>query len=169
MTTALDVARHLTQLAAAEPEGEPMTMARLHKLLYFCQGWHLAWYARPLFADQIVAADDGPILASFPETLPAGEPSISQSERQSVEQVWSHFKRYSVAGLRELSRTEGPWKRYHIAGQANEIPVGAMSGYFGEEFLRLTGEEPGSQGAFEADVAAGRVTPLEKVKQELGL
>lgn len=169
MTTALDVARHLTQLAAAEPDGDAMTTARLHKLLYFCQGWYLAWYARPLFADTVIAAEDGPVIASFPESLPTGAPSLSRSEQESITQVWSHFKRYSVPGLRDASRTDGPWKRYHGAGQLNEIPIGAMAGYFGEEFLRLTGEEPGSQGQFEADIAAGRTTSLENVKQELGL
>jgi uncharacterized phage-associated protein len=168
MTTAIEVARHLTRLAAAEPGGEPMTMPRLHKLLYFCQGWHLAWYARPLFADPIVAADDGPVVAGFPDSLPTDEQALPRSERQSVEQVWSHFKRYSVPGLTDASRTEWPWKKHYQAGTTNEIPVSAMAAYFGEEFRRLTGEEPGSQGEFEDDIAAGRLRSHEQVIKELG-
>jgi uncharacterized phage-associated protein len=55
MTTATNVARYLIRLAGQDPEGEPMTAMRLQKLLYYCQGWHLAWYGRPLFEDRVEA------------------------------------------------------------------------------------------------------------------
>jgi hypothetical protein len=58
MTSALEVAKYLIQLAANEPdEPEPMTLLRVQKLLYYSQGWHVGLFGHP-------AADSVP--GSFP-------------------------------------------------------------------------------------------------------
>ncbi|HJZ56058.1 MAG TPA: type II toxin-antitoxin system antitoxin SocA domain-containing protein, partial [Gemmataceae bacterium] len=61
MATAMDVARYLLQLAGRGDEPELMTQKRLYKLLYYVQGWTLAWYGRPMFADRIEAWREGPV------------------------------------------------------------------------------------------------------------
>ncbi len=38
---------------------------KLHKLLYYCQGHHLATFGRPLFSEQIYAWDMGPVVAAL--------------------------------------------------------------------------------------------------------
>ena len=62
MAAAMDVVRYLVELAGPNEEGEPMTHMRLQKLLYYVQGWHMAWYGRPLFAERIEAWQHGPVV-----------------------------------------------------------------------------------------------------------
>ncbi|HEY6595845.1 MAG TPA: type II toxin-antitoxin system antitoxin SocA domain-containing protein [Asanoa sp.] len=38
---------------------------KLHKLLYYCQGHHLAAFGSPLFAESIGAWDMGPVVESL--------------------------------------------------------------------------------------------------------
>ena len=40
---------------------------KLHKLLYYAQGWHLARTGRPLFPEAVEAWTDGPVVADRPE------------------------------------------------------------------------------------------------------
>ena len=92
-----------------------MTAMRLHKLLYYCQGWHLAWYGRPLFADRIEAWKYGPVVPAVydqprgkgRDPLPdAGDPDgMSAAARESVEQVWSHYRQLSACGPRDKTHT----------------------------------------------------------------
>lgn len=182
MTTAADVAKHLIHLAGADPEGEPMTAMRLHKLLYYCQGWHLAWYGRPLFADRIEAWKYGPVVPAVydlpwgkgkePITDPGSPANLSRRERAVVDQVWGHYCRFSACGLRDKTHDEPPWKDHYTPDQnarcTREIPPAELSGYFGGEFRRMTGEEPGSMTEAETNAAAGRGIPLDRLRAELG-
>jgi uncharacterized phage-associated protein len=38
---------------------------KLHKLLYYCQGHHLATFGKPLFGESISAWDMGPVVGSL--------------------------------------------------------------------------------------------------------
>ena len=178
MTTAADVARHLIRLAALDEEGEPMTAMRLHKLLYYCQGWFLAWYGRPLFADRLEAWMHGPVAPDvyalpwgrgrdrLPD--PGGDEALSSDERAAVDQVWRQFGRYSAAGLRAMTHREPPWRDHYRPDDAGRsgavIPPAELAEFFGAEFRRLTGEEPGSAAA----AASGRATPHDQLMKELG-
>jgi uncharacterized phage-associated protein len=182
MTTATAVAEHLIRLAAADPEGKPMTAMRLQKLPYYCQGWYLAWYGRPLFADPIEAWRHGPVVPSEynrlrasgrdPLPVPTGTSDLPADARRAIERVWSFYARYSTSGLRDLTHAERPWRdHYHpdTAGRCNEsIPPDDMAAFFGDEYRKATGDEPGSEAAVEADVAAGRLTPADRALEELG-
>lgn len=181
MTTAEDVARHLIRLAGTEtedPAPEPMTAMRLQKLLYYCQGWHLAWHGRPLFADRIEAWKYGPVVPPLYDKLKPngggplpdqGEPrSLSDDERAAVEQVWAHYKQFSACGLKDKTHEEPPWKRHYKpdgnARCSNVIPVVELAEFFGEEYRKETGHEPGDWS--DPDPTAG--ISLEKLRQELG-
>jgi uncharacterized phage-associated protein len=175
MTTAVDVARHLIRLAAEEPDGEPMTAARLHKLLYYCQGWHLAWYGRPLFAERIEAWRHGPVVpdvwnlpwgqgrGAVPE--PGGANELPAEAARPVEQVWRHFRKFSACGLRELTRREAPWRDHYRPDATDNcnavIPTNELAAYFGTEYRRQTGEEPGAE-------AAGALVSHDQMLKELG-
>ena len=165
MTTASNVASHLTALAAADADAESMTPSRLQKLLYYCQGWHLAWYGRPLFSDPVLAADCGP---TIPTASAEHGGDLDAEARESVEQVWSHYRKYSAIGLREMSKAERPWKKHYREGEKAEIPIAEIKAYFGEEFQRQTGEEPGAMTEIAADVAAGRVGTLDALRADWG-
>ena len=166
MITANDVARHLNSLAAADSDAEPMTPARLQKLLYYCQGWHLAWYGRPLFADAIVASECGPTVPSV--SAETNDRELEGEARESVEQVWSHYRQFSAIGLREKAKGETPWRVHFKAGQKAEIPIADLAAFFGAEFRRQTGEEPGAMAEIAADLAAGRVVTLDELRAEWG-
>jgi uncharacterized phage-associated protein len=42
-----------------------LPVKKLHKLLYYCQGHHLAAFDEPLFAETISAWDMGPVVGSL--------------------------------------------------------------------------------------------------------
>lgn len=174
MPNAVDVAKHLIHLAAADPDGEPMTALRLHKLLYFCQGWFLAWYGRPLFADRLEAWKNGPVVPTVNaepwghgvEPIPdlGGQAALSYEEREAVERVWENYRRYSAWGLSDLTHDEAPWKDHYRPDESGEIPVGDLGAFFKGEYERLTGEQAGSVTIH----SLARVLTADQLKQELG-
>lgn len=61
MPTATDVA------AAILEESGPLELSKLHALLYYTQGWTLAWTGRPMFEDEIEAWEIGPVVTVVQE------------------------------------------------------------------------------------------------------
>ncbi len=181
MATATDIARLLVRLAASDPEGEPMTPMRLQKLLYYCQGWFLAWYGKPLFPDRIEAWEHGPVVPSVRSNEWArgngpipdqGEPEVPEAIREAVEQVWREFGEFSAAGLRHRTHQEPPWQNHYDPDPAgrcsNVIPVDELARFFGDQFREQSREEPGAMAEFEANVAAGRLISHDQAMKELG-
>ncbi|OWK41777.1 hypothetical protein FRUB_03855 [Fimbriiglobus ruber] len=142
------------KLAATDPEGEPMTPLVLHKLLYYCQGWHLAWTGHPLFANQIEAWWHGPVVPDVyaqpwgqgASPIPdLGEPAdLSADQKRAIEQVWKHYREFSAYGLRHKTHSEAPWRNHYDpddSGRCNKVISPAdLAAFFGEEYQRLTGE-----------------------------
>lgn len=63
MLATLDVARYLIRAAVGDDEdSDLLSQMRLHKLLYYAQGWHLAVFGEPLFAGRIEAWKHGPVV-----------------------------------------------------------------------------------------------------------
>lgn len=73
MAAAIDVAEYILS-----QHGE-MSAMKLHRLVYYSQGWHLAWEGHPLFEDEIQAWANGPVIPALYElhrgsfTLKAGD------------------------------------------------------------------------------------------------
>src|SRR5919199_6311744 len=94
-------------VAAAVRERLPgVGIKKLHKLLYYCQGHHLATFGRPLFDETVSAWDMGPVVGSlwFAEKqgiVPAGDPSgpLGEAELNTVGYVLSRYGRLSGRGL----------------------------------------------------------------------
>lgn len=91
---------------------------KLHKLLYYCQGHHLATFGRPLFDDSVSAWDMGPVVGSlwFAEkqglTSVDGPPqALGEAELNTVGYVLSRYGRLSGRDLEVLSHAEEPWQR----------------------------------------------------------
>jgi uncharacterized phage-associated protein len=159
MFAAVDVARYLCKLAAQDPEGEQLTPMRLHKLLYYCQGWYLAWFDRALFLDRIEAWQHGPVTRSVyaapwsrgsgPVVIPPGGQELDEETRRAIEQVWNYYGQYTASGLRALTHREAPWLDHFRPDQnqrcTNETPIADMSDYFGSLYRRETGDDPGSE------------------------
>jgi uncharacterized phage-associated protein len=89
---------------------------KLHKLLYYSQGHHLAAFGRPLFAESISAWDMGPVVGSLWKAEQASEPSgvaveLDEAALNTVGYVLSRYGRLTGRDLELLSHAEDPWKR----------------------------------------------------------
>jgi len=138
MTTALEAAKYLVELASREPdEAEPMTNLRVQKLLYYAQGWHLGLFGRPLFADPLQAWENGPVVPTVYEAvksavgdMPArpltltdlGTAVLPGRDRVFLETIWKKYRTFSATGLKELSHAEPPWIEARGA-----VPEGGVS------------------------------------------
>ena len=119
-------------------KGDAITQMKLHKLLYFSQGWHLAFRGEPLLNEMLVAWEYGPVVPSIyhefrsfgarpidrkaykidvsSATEPiAWPPSIDEGDefvRALLDRVW---KVYGAMSAVELSRRthlpESPWSK----------------------------------------------------------
>ncbi len=169
------VAGHLVHLATRDAVSVGMVPERLHLTLFYCQGWHWAWFGRALFSEAIRAGADGPripAIAAF--AWGHGEepiskidaPVLSKRDRKSVEQVWEHFGRYPLASLRAKARAEAVWARRAADGE--EISAEELFDHFGAEYARLTGETPGSAAVTERNLSADAGKTLEQIREERG-
>jgi uncharacterized phage-associated protein len=96
---------------------------KVHKLLYYCQGWHLVRTGTPLFADRIEAWANGPVVAGLwrderygrlDELSAAGELSpaalpLDDDAMATIDAVLSRFGRFTGKQLIRLSHGERPW------------------------------------------------------------
>ena len=60
-----DVANFILILGNQYDDGDPISPLKLQKLLYYCQGIHLAAYDCPLFDEDIEAWEHGPVVVSI--------------------------------------------------------------------------------------------------------
>ncbi len=108
-TSAHDVAYELRRRLPHVP------VTKLHKLLYYCQGWSLAFRGRPMFAETIRAYTFGPVVARLwadekhhrVEHRPA---TLAPDELSIIGYVVSRYGRFSATRLSEMTHQEPPWK-----------------------------------------------------------
>jgi uncharacterized phage-associated protein len=96
-----------------------MTTYKLHKLLYYAQGYSLAWDGEPLFSEAIKAYEHGPVVTLlFNEhrgtrnvaRWPKGEASrLTEDQKDTVRAVMEMHGRRSADQLVELTHGERPW------------------------------------------------------------
>ncbi|PZS28792.1 MAG: hypothetical protein DLM59_14005 [Pseudonocardiales bacterium] len=89
---------------------------KLHKLLYYCQGHHLAAFGEPLFDETISAWDMGPVVGklwrrekdaeAFPVPAELTEPQLN-----TVGYVLSRYGGLTGLDLEHLTHSEEPWQR----------------------------------------------------------
>jgi uncharacterized phage-associated protein len=87
---------------------------KLHKLLYYCQGHHLAAFGVPIFSENIFAWDMGPVVAALwreeREQLPRPDPhKLGEAELNTIGYVVSRYGTMNGNDLERLSHTEEPW------------------------------------------------------------
>jgi uncharacterized phage-associated protein len=87
----------------------------VHKLLYYCQGWHLAWTGKPLFHEAIEAWSNGPVVAEFwhdeSESRPVPVPvELDDGAHSTVSWVVTRYGHLSGLELVRLTHAEDPWK-----------------------------------------------------------
>lgn len=112
MLTASEVADYM--IAHSIELGHPVSLPRLHCLLYYAQAWHLAIHDERLFSGDIEASVRGPVVPSIQRNFEKSERSSHQQRLNAhiVEHVECIVERYGAMTadqLRGLTQTEPPW------------------------------------------------------------
>jgi uncharacterized phage-associated protein len=112
--------------------GGPITTMKLQKLLYYCQGWHLAWEGVPLFTARIEAWANGPVVREVynrhrgrftvgPHWKGRAD-RLTASEAESIEIVVAAYSDWSGRDLAVKTHRERPWLEAR-----GDLPPGARS------------------------------------------
>jgi len=88
---------------------------KLHKLLYYCQGHHLAVFDQPLFTETISAWDMGPVVGTLWFREDRGGPATSsrdlaEAQLNTVGYVVSRYGALTGRDLETLTHGEAPWQ-----------------------------------------------------------
>ncbi|GID53045.1 hypothetical protein Aco03nite_014490 [Actinoplanes couchii] len=97
-----------------------MTAMKLEKLVYYCQGWHLARHNRALFGETIEAWRQGPVVPELYEhhrrqytisQWPWGNGTeLTATELATVRWVTNEYGSFSAVELSRMTHHELPWK-----------------------------------------------------------
>lgn len=127
-----------------------LPVKKLHKLLYYCQGHHLATFDRPLFGERIDAWDMGPVVASLwrdenycEPTPPARE--LGEAELNTIGYVISRYGKLTGTDLEHLTHGETPWQ----LADSNRAPKGSAA--IRQEWIRDYFRTAGAPGDGEED------------------
>ncbi len=112
---------------------------KLQKMLYYMQGFHLAYFDSPLFNEDIEAWMYGPVVPSVYEHFKSygnsGIPydkdviMLSKEEETLFNEVYRVYGDYSAIGLMNLTHSETPWKSVPT-GVGSIIDKEIMKSYF---------------------------------------
>lgn len=104
-------------------KGDIISNLKLQKMLYYLQGYHLAFFGEKLFENNLEAWTYGPVVPEvyhrFKENKSVGislDPKefheiILQPEEDDVfAQVMKEYGKFSAIKLMEMTHTESPWK-----------------------------------------------------------
>jgi uncharacterized phage-associated protein len=111
---------------------------KLQKLLYYCQGHHLAHFDEPLFHEPISAWDMGPVVASVwrvskGEAAPATVAVTDEGALNTIGYVISRYGDLTGRELTLLTHGEDPWRRadaHRPPGASARIETGWIRDYF---------------------------------------
>jgi len=111
---------------------------KLHKLLYYCQGHHLATFDQPLFTESVSAWDMGPVVGTLWRAEREGEgdretQALSEAQLNTVGYVVSRYGALTGGDLERLTHAEEPWQeadRARTPGTSVRISAGSMRAHF---------------------------------------
>ena len=138
----LDIANKLIFKAQNdEPNGgERLTNLKLQKLLYYQQGFHLAFFGTPLFAEDVEAWMYGPVVpvvydeysAYGSSALPEVKESVSlpDDEEELFNEVYDAYREFSAIGLMNRTHSERPWLDAVPHDRGTIISQKSMESYF---------------------------------------
>lgn len=137
MLSAHDVVRELRQRLPQAGD------VKIHKLAYYCQGWHVVRTGEPMFREPVEAWTNGPVVADLWRAEKRREPS-PQAQRLGDEQiavvdyVVSRYGGYTGRELVRKTHLEDPWRdvseNEDMFATANpEITHDALRSWFSED------------------------------------
>jgi uncharacterized phage-associated protein len=140
MLTCYDVAKYILAQTDVENSGDLISNLKLQKLMYYAQGFHLALFDEPLFAESIYAWTHGPVVpVLYHEYKGYGSGAIPPPEdvdydifdgrtRELLNEVYAGYGQFSAWKLRNMTHEESPWKE--AAPNSGEISHDSMKRYF---------------------------------------
>lgn len=137
MLSCYDIANYFL-LKVDEEAGDSISNLKLQKLVYYAQGFHLAVFDAPLFGEDIVAWEHGPVVVELyrkykkyaADPIPAEAIDLSAfptALRGMLDEVYSVYGQFSASKLRALTHEEPPWKETPLN---TAIPHELMKTYF---------------------------------------
>lgn len=108
--SAHDVAAELRRRFKHDPG-----VVKIHKLLYYAQGWHLTWVGEPLFRERIEAWANGPVVADLWHDEKRGRPRSKKRELvgaqlATIDYVVERYGRSTGKDLIRRTHDEDPWR-----------------------------------------------------------
>lgn len=143
--TAHDVAKYILEVYQGR-FAKPMSVMKLHKLLYYSQAWSLAWEEGALFPETIEAWAYGPVVPDIYRAhrgtyelimWSRGDTGrLSADHRDTVERVVKFYGKRPATWLSDLTHREKPWRharRGIPAGERGhaEITKAALADFYG--------------------------------------
>ena len=120
---ALDIANKIISKTDLE-HGDTISNLKLQKMLYYQQGFHLAYFGTPLFDEDIVAWQYGPVVPSVYKEYKSFESnsistseegiSLSDDEEELFNNVYEEYNQFSAVALMKMTHEEPPWKTTEI-------------------------------------------------------
>jgi uncharacterized phage-associated protein len=109
-----------------------------HKLLYYCQGYHLATFGEPLFRESVSAWDMGPVVGQLWYEERQGQSpmeleDLDEAQLNTIGYVVSRYGALSGADLEHLTHSESPWRdadRDRRPRESVKIPLDSIRAYF---------------------------------------
>lgn len=124
MYSALDIAKWFLNINRAQmnfEDSEYITNLKLQKLLYYAQGYYLARKNDPLFKEDFIAWEHGPVIRKvYDEYKKNGAKGIEYNEDFNISidreteiilnEVYEKFGQFSAWKLRDMTHQEMPWR-----------------------------------------------------------
>ena len=121
MLSCHDVADYFLSLAD-ENAGDLISNLKLQKLVYYAQGFYLAFYGKPLFPEKIHSWEHGPVVKSLyhsykqygssaiPPPNDIDFDKFDPETREFLDEVYEEFGQFSAWKLRNMTHEEPPWQ-----------------------------------------------------------
>lgn len=120
---ALDIANKIISKTDLE-HGDTISNLKLQKMMYYQQGFHLAYFGTPLFDEDIVAWQYGPVVPSVYKEYKSFDSnsistskegiSLSDDEEELFNNVYEEYNQFSAVALMKMTHEESPWKTTEI-------------------------------------------------------
>lgn len=120
---ALDIANKIISKTDLE-HGDTISNLKLQKMMYYQQGFHLAYFETPLFDEDIIAWQYGPVVPSVYQEYKSFESnsistskegiSLSDDEEELFNNVYEEYNQFSAVALMKMTHEESPWKTTDI-------------------------------------------------------
>jgi uncharacterized phage-associated protein len=143
MANAEDVADYI-RFIVDENLGDDLSNLKLQKLLYYCQGYFLAFNSKPLFEEEIVAWTYGPVvpciydkyksyMAGSLPPVPKYEGNLNGRQKELIDVVYREYGQFSAGKLVELTHEETTWKETPEGGV---ISLEKMEKFFSDKIKK---------------------------------